>query len=98
MSVGPFNFSGFCGGTLIDRKTILTAASCIRRSVNFNYNGSNYTDNIYSNSFYPTTASQYKIYLGLQNKSSIINNSAALSFNVSQIIMVKKIFFIKKFV
>ena len=96
VSVGPFDFNGFCGGTLIDRKTVLTTASCIRRSVEINYNGTDYTGNVYLNSFYPTTASQYKIFLGLHN----LNNayvSPTVSFDVSQIILVTNLFFKQNF-
>ena len=62
--IGPFSFSASCGGTLIDRKNILTAASCIQKTVT--YNGS-----VFTNSYYPTIESQYTVYLGLQNKSFI---------------------------
>ena len=64
-------FSGTCGGTLIDRHTILTAAHCIQTSVKFKYAGITYTGSVSTNVYYPTISSMYTVFLGVQDKSSI---------------------------
>ena len=66
-----YSFSAACGGTLIDRQTILTAAHCIPSTVSFTYAGVSYTGQVYTNSYYPTIASMFTVYLGLQDKTSI---------------------------
>ena len=85
-------FNGSCGGSLIDRQTILTTSSCIRSSVSYSMNGTNYTSSVFSNSYYPTIASQYTVYLGVHKKSSIDNyvtfTTPTIKLNVSKIIMV----------
>ena len=35
----PSNFRGICGGTIIDAKTILTAAHCYYKKMNWNLDG-----------------------------------------------------------
>ena len=69
-----YTFSSSCGGTLITRNKVLTAAHCIPSSVIYNYNGHDYEGTVKPNSFYPTMESMFTIYLGLQDKTTIINN------------------------
>jgi secreted trypsin-like serine protease len=79
-----------CGGTLIDKTTIVTAAHCIYTSISFTYGITNYKLQVKPNSFYPTIASMYKVYLGLQDASSISSRqlkSPAVQMNVANVIV-----------
>lgn len=64
-----------CGGTLITRNTIVTAAHCIVEIVDFVYNFKTYYINVEPNSYYPTKESMYKVYLGLHNNEGVFNGS-----------------------
>jgi hypothetical protein len=55
-----------CGGTLIDRNTILTSAHCFIEEISYKYNGNLYVIPIKANKYYNTTASMFKLYLGIQ--------------------------------
>ena len=83
-------FAYLCGGTLIDRKTILTAEHCIVKEVEITYNNKIYYGKVYTNSDYPTIASMYTVYLGLQDRTVIsnLNISPGVKMSVSQVIEV----------
>ncbi len=64
----------YCAGTLISTRKILTAAHCIPTSITFTYLGKTYTGSVTPNTFYPTFASMFFVYLGVHNRSSLINS------------------------
>lgn len=87
-----YSFTAACGGTLIDRRTIITAGHCIQTSVNYKYGSQSFTTAVTNNSYYPTYGSMFNVYLGLQDKSTINNDiSPAVKVAVSQVIRVLNI-------
>ena len=86
----PYVITSFtCGGTLIDRTTVLTAASCIPTKFSALVNGKTYSLDIQLNDKYPTYESMLTVYLGLNKLSDInLNNPTVVKMNVRQIIKV----------
>ena len=82
-----YAFSASCGGTLIDRQTILTAAHCIPTTVDFTYADTTYTLLVTTNPYYPTVASMFSVYLGVQSLTGI-NMYPVVKMNVANVIRV----------
>jgi len=73
-----------CGGTIINHKTILFASHCVAKS--FTYNSNSY--DIGLNSYYPTWASMYDVYVGLQNSAFLSTGASyypAVKFAASDV-------------
>lgn len=77
--------SSSCGGTLIGKGLVLTAAHCISTSISYTYNGNQYSYTIVTNSQYPTMGSMYTVYLGAHD---ITNLNSAVSRSVSKVVKV----------
>lgn len=77
-----------CGGILIDKETVITAAHCIRKTVELN--GKIYS--IKTDSIFQTIESMYTVYLGV-NDVNDLNGSDVQKMNVKKIIVVS---FVKK--
>ncbi len=71
------NLNFACGGTLIDRSTVLTASHCLLDKINFEYNYQYYSYNI------KIDPSMYTVYLGLHDTNDIKNQNISPGVKMS---------------
>lgn len=86
-----FTISSMCGGSLISRNVVLSAAHCYNTRTTFDYNGNRYPVNVVTNAYHPTIGSMYTVYLGIQNfTQSTVSPvvSPAVKVNVTEFIIV----------
>ena len=82
------SYGAICGGTIIDRTTVLTAAHCIVESFNFRYNGKAYEIIVKPTNLYPTIESMYSVYSGIHDFSQIGIDQNINQHSVSKLIKV----------
>ena len=84
----------YCGGTLIDISTVMTAAHCIPRSFMHEYDEKYYLIDIVPNIFYPSIESMFTVYVGVHK---IIQDNFDISpskaIPVASLIVVSLLFF-----
>jgi hypothetical protein len=65
-----------CGGVLVDRSTVLTAAHCVQEELTVTYDRQTYTVKVAPNEFFPTMGSMFRVYLGLHNNRGARDGSS----------------------
>ena len=83
-----------CGGSLIDRKTVLTAAHCIITEAETKYKNKTYKISIKPNEYYPTIESMVTVYLGLHNKTVINAEQITYPATMRQVVSIKRVIFL----
>jgi hypothetical protein len=73
-------------------------ANCVPKAVRFTYGGVTYTGNVFLNSFYPTYASSFTVFLGLHDKTSLVTtgtySAPTVKSSVSNVVVVSLIYLI----
>jgi hypothetical protein len=67
---------------------VLTAAHCFPKTVQFTYSGDDYETDVEPNSYFPTVASMYTVYLGYHDLTQIGSSSSGVAIEVSEVIAV----------
>lgn len=78
-----------CGGFLVDRTTVVTAAHCITEEIEVNVGTQSYTIKVVPNNFFPTQGSMFKVFLGIHNNQGALHGgdvSPGVRAVVSQVI------------
>lgn len=78
--------NSFCGGTLLDRSTVLTAAHCIVSSISYTHptTGVSTPYTVVTNSFFPTVGSMYSVHLGVHDRTDL-SSTGAVTASVSAV-------------
>ncbi len=77
-------------GSLLNHKTVLTAAHCIKDSFEHVYQGAFYTLKIRTNNYYPTWESMFAVYTGSNDKRPADLSKSTSGVVVNKIIKVNK--------
>lgn len=86
---------GYCGASLIDRYTILTAAHCLSTRLTVEYNSKNYALPIEKNQFHDSLESVYWVYFGVHNiTEALLSQDNSIKRPVSKLIIVKSLIMI----
>ena len=83
------SYSSRCGATLIDKRTLLTAAHCLVDKVTFEVAGKNYTVKVEPNKYFKTLESMFTVFLGVQNSANLYVSAdiaPAINVQVSKVI------------
>ncbi|CAF1023716.1 unnamed protein product [Brachionus calyciflorus] len=86
-----FLYNRTCAATLINKRTLITGASCYEKQITFTYNSQVYTVNVKPNNYHPTIESIFNVYLGVTNIGSIRNGKKnaglGVKVNIEKFIM-----------
>lgn len=80
--------SSSCGGTLIGKGLVLTAAHCISTSITYTYNSVQYSYTVVTNDDYPSTASMYTVYLGVHDRTDLNSAAGVVTRSVKKVVKV----------
>jgi hypothetical protein len=67
-----------CGGTLINRDTIISAAHCVVAKIDFHFRGRQYSVEAKPNNYFPTYESMYTVYLGVHSSPAALADANVL--------------------
>jgi len=80
-----------CGGTLINRKTVLSASHCNVNEFDYAYKGSTFRIPIRTNEFYSSKEQMMSVHVGVHDRNNK-NKWPAKTHSVAKIIIVGKKF------